>query len=721
MAFNLNNCPITVHNYNQPYPISSSSESSSIGQNNNNNNNNSDVKSTKSMEIDTKQVENQSSSQIRDNNSNNDGNNSNNHKIQPNKRKFVMNNLESFGFKRKQVDQTKFDVIEANWKLENTEIQTVSVKSNEKSSNSSLICANGDGFGENPNPNSVISFNNNEITIRAAGRRFDWLRFPHLLKLIHETVIKHKFSFRKAADYCNFNYISLFLDNPICPSTIQGWYEPNPALKAASKADFNCNFTEIPRFALKSSVINCLQRQETTLARPDTGRPRILAAHLHLETAICQMIASQRKHGTPINSIIAQNLILGLLRARKFEKLVEFGGEFKCSRRWVRRFLQEYCWLTYRRSTNAAQKLPTNAEEQCEWMVQRIAILAEKYSIPPALLVNCDQTGLHYIPKSRYTYNPKGSQDVSVVGEEDKRQFTAVVAVSATNELLPVQCIYPGKHTSIKALPAIESRKPLEDIGFDFCQTKSHWSTLETTKLYIQNIIQPYFAKKIEELKLNIEEQHCILLVDVWHRDRDFLEFMKTEFPLIKLVFVPAGCTGIAQPCDVFVQRPFKHAILREFSNWAADSVAQALKNPNCTPDDVKLDVTAKSLRSLGCNWVLKAWNTVKSMEKTMKQGWIKCKILPRAFEQVYQLQSRIKWMENTYNPDQIHIPMGKNRAIPTNSDVIHVEAVTIAEQFDSHIHNGEDELEETEKVAKECTDDEAIAELMQADEDDQY
>ena len=44
-----------------------------------------------------------------------------------------------------------------------------------------------------------------------------------------------------------------------------------------------------------------------------------------------------------------------------------------------------------------------------------------------------------------------------------------------------------------------------------------------------------------------------------------------------------------------------------------------------------------------------------------------------------------------------------------------------LAEQFDSHIDNGENELEETEKVAKECTNDEVIAEIMQADEDDQY
>jgi hypothetical protein len=722
MSFNIHNCDIIVHNINNNYANSSSNPNSNSSNNSN----------KSSMDVDEKQPE------LQESNSDNNVNNDNSNKAKQIKRKLPMNSLESFGFKRKTGELSRDNIIELNWATESAEIERNNSNKNNNRSNNTNSSQNNNNDSTEINENKLqfgsvttnsvkVSVDNNQITIKPAGKRFDWLRFPHLIKIIHETVHKFDFSFRKAADYCNYTHSNVFLDNPIAFSTIQGWYEENPISKATSNTYFNQNLGKTPKFVLKSSIISNLEYQETTFKRPNAGAPRILAQHLFLETKICEMLAFQRNNGTPINSIIAQNLILGILRAYNFPKLVEFGGTFRCSRQWVRKFLQEYCWLTYRRSTNAAQKLPVNAEDQCEWMVQRIAILAQQYSIPPALLVNCDQTGLHYIPKSRYTYNSKGSKDVSVVGEEDKRQFTAVVAVSADNELLPMQLIYPGKPTSARALPETTCRQPLADLGFQFCQTVSHWSTLSTTKLYVETVIQPYFKKKIEELKLDFNTQHCILLVDVWHRDKEFLEYMRTEYPLIKLVFVPGGCTGIAQPCDVFIQRPFKHAVLREFSNWAADSVTQALKQPDADVIQIKLDVTASNLRNIGCTWILNAWNTIKTMKKTMENGWIKCKIMPRAFEQVYQLQSQVKWLEKQYSADQVHVPMGKNRAIPAKTAAeIEISAVKIAEeQVDSHFADGEDELEETEKVAKDCTkdctNDEAIAETLQAEEDDQY
>lgn len=38
---------------------------------------------------------------------------------------------------------------------------------------------------------------------------------------------------------------------------------------------------------------------------------------------------------------------------------------------------------------------------------------------------------------------------------------------------------------------------------------------------------------------------------------------MVTEHPNIQLEYVPGGCTGIWQACDVEIQRVFKHAIYR--------------------------------------------------------------------------------------------------------------------------------------------------------------
>jgi hypothetical protein len=378
-----------------------------------------------------------------------------------NKRKNNTKPLESFGFKRQSAETPAESIIQSNWDL------VLAEKKQTDNNNNNNNKVETDEIKRN-SPNSMQITMDSQISIKPARNKMDWLRFPHLVKIIHKYTQKFEFNYRKAAEYCNFHFSDLFLDYPISFATIQTWYIENPELKT-SNAHLNCNQAVVPqKKVLKQSIFQLLEAFESNLARKTAGKPRIFASHLYLETEICNMIAIQRKRGTPINSIIARNLIFGLLQARQFEKLEQFGGKFKCSRSWVRKFLAEYCWLTYRRSTNAAQKLPNDAESQCEAMVERIAILAEKYAIPADLLVNCGQTGLHYIPKSRYTYAPKGARDVSVVGEEDKRQFTAVAAVSASNELLPMQLVYPGKPTSTRALPELEFRNSwkMKDLTF---------------------------------------------------------------------------------------------------------------------------------------------------------------------------------------------------------------------------------------------------------------
>ena len=122
-------------------------------------------------------------------------------------------------------------------------------------------------------------------------------------------------------------------------------------------------------------------------------------------------------------------------------------------------------------------------------------------------------------------------------------------------------------------MPSKQAREPLESLGFQFSVTPSHWSNAATTKAYVEHIIQPYVISKIKELKLDIEKQRSILIVDCWHRDKAILNMFETDYPNIKLVFVPGGCTGVAQACDVFIQRPLKHAIMYEFCSWAANDV----------------------------------------------------------------------------------------------------------------------------------------------------
>ena len=60
------------------------------------------------------------------------------------------------------------------------------------------------------------------------------------------------------------------------------------------------------------------------------------------------------------------------------------------------------------------------------------------------LVINWDQTGIHYVAIRSRTINKEGSKRVEIVVCNDKRQITSVFAGCFCEEMLPPQLIYKG-------------------------------------------------------------------------------------------------------------------------------------------------------------------------------------------------------------------------------------------------------------------------------------
>ena len=89
-------------------------------------------------------------------------------------------------------------------------------------------------------------------------------------------------------------------------------------------------------------------------------------------------------------------------------------------------------------------------------MAKRLGILVYTHNIPPALVVNADQTGWKLAPSRGCTLAKKGVREVSVYGKDDKRQVTLLPACSAAGDVLPLQLIFKGKKQ--KSLPPMAVR-----------------------------------------------------------------------------------------------------------------------------------------------------------------------------------------------------------------------------------------------------------------------
>jgi hypothetical protein len=126
-----------------------------------------------------------------------------------------------------------------------------------------------------------------------------------------------------------------------------------------------------------------------------------------------------------------------------------------------------------------------------------------------------DQTRIHLTPTGdTRTWAEKGSKHVLVHGQEDKRQIMVCVSSSANGDLLPFQVFFTC--TTSRCLPPQNvGRLQCEEEGWHLTYSANHWSNLETCKIFVDKILQPYRLKKLFELNLD-EDSKLIWLLDCW-------------------------------------------------------------------------------------------------------------------------------------------------------------------------------------------------------------
>ena len=182
--------------------------------------------------------------------------------------------------------------------------------------------------------------------------------------------------------------------------------------------------------------------------------------------------------------------------------------------------------------------------------MEKIKAVGIADNVPPSMVVNFDQMGTKIVPISNWTMEIQGTKQIDMIGFDDKRELTVLLAVSLSGVLLPLQVIYAGKTT--RCHPNVTTLA-----GWHLTHSPSNWSTKETMLDYVDTILAPYMAKQREELGLAPDIVGlCIFDVFAAHRCDEFLR--KLEVYHMKYVFVPVGCTGQLQPLDVSVNNPSK-------------------------------------------------------------------------------------------------------------------------------------------------------------------
>jgi hypothetical protein len=360
---------------------------------------------------------------------------------------------------------------------------------------------------------------------------------------------------------------------------------------------------------------------------------------------------------------------------------------FEFNHQWVREHMLKW-GFSFRQGTTVARKLPDNVEEVHDLFITRLAYTLRRdlpqgltmvkdgkevavKMIPPDLCVNSDQGGIPWVAFRDATWARTGVKAVPLMGHDDKRQMTAVLSSNAAGVVLPLQVIMTGKTEG--SLPAKEDRSAAEREGFHYTVTDNHWANLETSKEFVGKVLQPFLNQQRERLQLPLDFP-AVWIIDCWpvHISANFLTFMGERYPNIRLLFVPANCTGRMQPADLCGQRELKCCLKAIGTMFATVQVREALKKlAHLSEEDrekkiqggaIKIDTSLTKLKPLVADWHLAAWRHLQAKGALFK-GWEQSLLL-KAFDEhtgpvLYQLAQAKVDNDTLWTNTQVIVPGG--------------------------------------------------------------
>jgi len=197
-----------------------------------------------------------------------------------------------------------------------------------------------------------------------------------------------------------------------------------------------------------------------------------------------------------------------------------------------------------------------------------------------------------------------------------------MVSIANNGTLLPFQAIYGGQSKCLCPSKSVPYYDDVLQAGMwlEYSGTKTYWSNHWTMEDSVNGIPTPYFQTEHENLGLP-QIQKALWEIDIWsvHHLQKCCGWMTTNHDNIILNFIPGGCTGVAQSCDVGIQHTFKHSIEWSYHESIVQKMLDQMKEKAPTPLSVNNHITTLCCRSMA--WLWDAFNTIND-PKFVKKVW---------------------------------------------------------------------------------------------------
>ena len=177
-----------------------------------------------------------------------------------------------------------------------------------------------------------------------------------------------------------------------------------------------------------------------------------------------------------------------------------------------------------------------------------------------------DQTNSKFGNSPSHTINQRGARTINMrTGTNDSKRCTVALTVSASGKMLTPMVVYKGTRHGRIATREIRDHPQ----GMKYALQPKAWFNEATMLDWVDHVLKPDVAMApvgiIPILFLDSFKVHLLGSI------ADAIQGLGVELKII-----PPGCTGLVQPIDVGINKPFKANMRKIYMEWLLDQDADA-------------------------------------------------------------------------------------------------------------------------------------------------
>ena len=141
------------------------------------------------------------------------------------------------------------------------------------------------------------------------------------------------------------------------------------------------------------------------LPKKKRGHPYLLGEQLEIQ--VRAYLLALMAHGAVVNTAVAIGCAEGIVKCKDSNHSMVMS----LTKHWGKHLFTHMDFVKRRASIKAKIRVPNFEEVKAQFLFN-IKVLVEMDEIPFDLIINCDQTGIHYVPVGLWTMDKEGSSRV---------------------------------------------------------------------------------------------------------------------------------------------------------------------------------------------------------------------------------------------------------------------------------------------------------------------